>query len=67
MTDNGLQPLLMPSGAGHDAATFAGANIPAGMIFIRNPHGSHNPEEAMSLDDFMVGVKILNDTVINFK
>jgi N-carbamoyl-L-amino-acid hydrolase len=29
------------------------------MIFIRNENGSHNPREAMHLDDFMKGVDLL--------
>src|SRR5882724_10651870 len=40
----------LPSGAGHDAAVFQENGIPTGMIFIRNEHGSHNPQEAMELD-----------------
>ncbi|NYE25563.1 hydantoinase/carbamoylase family amidase [Pigmentiphaga litoralis] len=47
------------SGAGHDAALFANAGIPSGMIFIRNEHGSHNPQEAMDMDDFMAGTNLL--------
>ena len=46
------QPFEMASGAGHDAAVFAKMGIPTGMIFVRNDHGSHNPDEAMALDDF---------------
>jgi N-carbamoyl-L-amino-acid hydrolase len=53
------QPLEMPSGAGHDAAVFAQVGIPSAMIFIRNDHGSHNPEEAMVLEDFAVGTRAL--------
>ena len=49
----------VPSGAGHDAAMFAAAGVPSGMIFIRNEHGSHNPHEAMDLDDFVLGVELL--------
>ncbi|VCU68931.1 N-carbamoyl-L-amino acid hydrolase [Pigmentiphaga humi] len=49
----------IPSGAGHDAALFANAGIPSGMIFIRNENGSHNPAEAMEIDDFMAGVDVL--------
>jgi len=55
----GLEPELMPSGAGHDAAVFANAGVPSGMIFVRNANGSHNPREAMELDDFLKGVEIL--------
>jgi N-carbamoyl-L-amino-acid hydrolase len=55
----GLPGAIMASGAGHDAAIFANAGIPAGMIFVRNANGSHNPHEAMELDDFMDGVNIM--------
>jgi len=53
------QPLEMPSGAGHDAAVFAKVGIPSAMIFVRNDHGSHNPDEAMALEDFGVGSRAL--------
>jgi N-carbamoyl-L-amino-acid hydrolase len=53
------RPLEMPSGAGHDAAMFAKVGIPSAMIFVRNDHGSHNPEEAMALEDFAVGTRAL--------
>ncbi len=49
----------MPSGAGHDAAVFANAGVPSAMVFVRNEHGSHNPAEAMAMDDFMVGAEVL--------
>ena len=29
------------------------------MIFVRNAHGSHNPDEAMDLDDFLLGTRLL--------
>jgi N-carbamoyl-L-amino-acid hydrolase len=54
---------IIPSGAGHDASLFANAGIPSGMIFIRNRNGSHNPDEAMEMDDFMAGVRVLDDAV----
>jgi N-carbamoyl-L-amino-acid hydrolase len=47
------------SGAAHDAAAFAAAGVPTAMIFIRNANGSHNPHEAMELDDFMDGTRVL--------
>jgi N-carbamoyl-L-amino-acid hydrolase len=53
------QPLEMPSGAGHDAATFTQVGIPSAMILVRNDHGSHNPDEAMELADFAVGTRAL--------
>jgi N-carbamoyl-L-amino-acid hydrolase len=53
----------IPSGAGHDAANFANAGVPSGMIFIRNDNGSHNPEEKMNLDDFVMGTEVLYQAV----
>jgi beta-ureidopropionase / N-carbamoyl-L-amino-acid hydrolase len=57
--DIGLPDEEIPSGAGHDAAVFAGEGIPSAMIFVRNEHGSHNPHEAMDLSDFAAGVAVL--------
>jgi N-carbamoyl-L-amino-acid hydrolase len=48
----GLKTRILPSGAGHDAAVFAGQGIDTAMVFIRNANGSHNPDEAMSREDF---------------
>ncbi len=53
----------IPSGAGHDAAVFAQAGIPSAMIFIRNQHGSHNPREAMEMEDFLIGAELLYRTL----
>ncbi|MEP6546074.1 MAG: hydantoinase/carbamoylase family amidase [Gammaproteobacteria bacterium] len=53
------QPFEMASGAGHDAAVFAKMGIPTGMIFVRNDHGSHNPDEAMTLQDFGIASQAL--------
>jgi N-carbamoyl-L-amino-acid hydrolase len=50
---------LIASGAGHDAQVFANGGVPSGMIFIRNANGSHNPLEAMDIEDFLKGVDIL--------
>ena len=44
---------------GHDAAVFQRAGIPAAMVLVRNAHGSHNPDEAMALEDFGAGVAVL--------
>jgi N-carbamoyl-L-amino-acid hydrolase len=49
----------MASGAGHDSAVFGRMGVPTAMIFIRNEHGSHNPDEAMDLADFALGLKLL--------
>jgi N-carbamoyl-L-amino-acid hydrolase len=50
----------MPSGAGHDAAVFANQGIPSAMIFVRNQNGSHNPDEAMEIDDFVDGIAVMS-------
>jgi N-carbamoyl-L-amino-acid hydrolase len=60
------QPYEMPSGAGHDAAVFAKAGIPTGMIFVRNENGSHNPDEAMTLEDFDTATRALLGLLMNF-
>lgn len=48
----GIPARSMASGGGHDAAAFAQAGVPSGMLFIRNQNGSHNPHEAMRMEDF---------------
>jgi N-carbamoyl-L-amino-acid hydrolase len=50
----------MASGAGHDCAVFANAGVPCAMIFIRNDHSSHNPKEAMDIEDFAEACRLLN-------
>ena len=55
----GIAHRAMPSGAGHDAAAFAQAGVPAGMLFVRNQNGSHNPHEAMRMEDFAAGCAVL--------
>ena len=59
LRDMNLPDEPIPSGAGHDASVFANAGIPSAMIFVRNEHGSHNPEEAMEMDDFLLGTELL--------
>lgn len=54
----GLDTMDLPSGAAHDAAAFAAAGTPTAMIFIRNENGSHNPDEAMEVDDFMAATAL---------
>ena len=56
----GIKLERIPSGAGHDAAVFANAGVPSAMLFIRNENGSHNPYEAMDMEDFFMGVDLLN-------
>jgi N-carbamoyl-L-amino-acid hydrolase len=56
-----LEIPAMPLGspASHDAAAFAACGVPMGMIFVRNANGSHNPHEAMTIDDFLAGTAVL--------
>lgn len=49
----------MASGAGHDAAAFAEAKIPSCMLFVRNQNGSHNPHEAMRMEDFAAACAVV--------
>jgi N-carbamoyl-L-amino-acid hydrolase len=60
------RPFEMASGAGHDAAVFAGMGVPTAMIFVRNENGSHNPDEAMDLADFAIAAEALVGLLINF-
>jgi N-carbamoyl-L-amino-acid hydrolase len=55
----GIPTLNLGSPASHDAAAFAAVDVPMGMIFVRNANGSHNPHEAMDIDDFMAGATLL--------
>ena len=59
----GTETLVMASGAGHDASTFALEGIPTAMLFIRNENGSHNPYEAMDLADFNQALAVLAETL----
>lgn len=59
MARAGQQVFTMASGGGHDAAIFANAGIPAGMVFVRSHGGSHNPDEAMETADLLAGAGIL--------
>lgn len=61
-----MQAPHVPSGAGHDAATFAGADIPTAMLFVRNENGSHNPHEAMEIADLDQAIRLLLRFVIDF-
>ena len=53
------RPPEMLSGGGHDAAAFATAGWDASMLFVRNEHGSHNPDETMDLHDLAEAVAVL--------
>lgn len=62
----GVPAMRLASGAGHDTAVLANAGIPVAMIFIANQNGSHNPHEAMKLEDFMAGTAVLWNAVKRF-
>lgn len=62
----GIAAKSMPSGAGHDAGAFIEAGIPTAMLFIRNDHGSHNPDEAMDLGDFEKACQVLSDFIVAY-
>ena len=51
VSEAGISPRHMTSGAGHDAMIIA-PRVPAAMIFLRNPGGiSHHPDEAVTAED----------------
>ena len=54
-----LPTMALASGGGHDAAEFLHEGVPASMIFIGNDKGSHNPDEAMTMEDFADGTRLL--------
>jgi beta-ureidopropionase / N-carbamoyl-L-amino-acid hydrolase len=55
----GIPTMDLGSPASHDAAAFATAGVPMGMVFVRNQNGSHNPHEAMTIDDFLAGAAVM--------
>jgi N-carbamoyl-L-amino-acid hydrolase len=59
----GIPFIEIASGAGHDSSVFANLGIPTGMIFVRNAHGSHNPNETMDMRDFAAATHVLFDVV----
>lgn len=58
--------MRLASGAGHDSAVLGNNGIPVAMIFVANQLGSHNPHEAMKMEDFMQGTDILWAAVSHF-
>lgn len=61
-----IPTVAMPSGAGHDSQNFGIVGVPFGMIFVANENGSHNPDEAMDIDDFMQGAAVLFEAVTSW-
>jgi beta-ureidopropionase / N-carbamoyl-L-amino-acid hydrolase len=62
----GVEPIYLPSGAGHDAEMFAGITD-VGMLFVRCGNGgiSHNPRETVTPEDADVAARVLLDTILN--
>jgi N-carbamoyl-L-amino-acid hydrolase len=54
----GIATMPLGSPASHDAANFAAAGIPTGLLLIRNANGSHNPHEAMETADLMAAAAV---------
>lgn len=61
---HGIPTMRLGSPASHDSAAFAAAGVPIAMLFVRNEHGSHNPLEAMEIDDFLDACTVLADWVV---
>jgi N-carbamoyl-L-amino-acid hydrolase len=55
----GLNVTQIGSPASHDSAAFAEAGVASTMLFVRNENGSHNPDEAMEINDFMKACALL--------
>jgi hydantoinase/carbamoylase family amidase len=60
VTDAGLRPFAMASGAGHDAMAIADI-CPVAMLFVRCGNGgiSHDPREIMTATDAEIGTRVL--------
>ncbi|MFP6749213.1 MAG: allantoate amidohydrolase [Alphaproteobacteria bacterium] len=59
MVGLGIEPVRLPSGAGHDAAAMS-ALCDVGMIFLRSDGGiSHDPAERTTEADVAIGIKVM--------
>jgi allantoate deiminase len=55
------QSVMLPSGAGHDAAAMS-AITPVSMLLVRCKAGlSHHPDESVELDDVRIGIEVMID------
>ena len=61
----GIETMMIPCGAAHDASVFQSMGVPTGMILIRNRNGSHNPREEMDLDDFAQAAELLMEMCLS--
>ena len=65
LKDEGMKNIVMPSGAGHDAAAMA-AITPIGMLFVRCAGGiSHHPDESVTQKDAIAGARVLMRSMLN--
>ena len=62
----GIDVMDIPSGAGHDSAVMADMGVPVTMIFVANQDGSHNANEKMKLEDFMLGTEVLFTSIATY-
>lgn len=60
----GVPTMPLASPASHDAATFTAAGVPTAMLFVRNENGSHNPHEAMEIDDFLSAAAVMTGWLV---
>jgi allantoate deiminase len=59
----GLDPPLLPSGAGHDAVVLSD-HLPVAMLFVRCAGGiSHNPAESVAEEDVAAALAVLTAVV----
>ncbi|MFO1314464.1 MAG: allantoate amidohydrolase [Burkholderiales bacterium] len=64
--DEGVRVHHLPSGAGHDGMALVDL-APIGMLFVRCAGGiSHNPAEAVTLEDVATGARVLLRFVLAF-
>jgi len=59
----GIPLYLLPT-VGHDAAMFARNGVPSSVILVRNTNSSHNPDEHMEMEDFILALKVLGSAVL---
>ena len=59
----GIEPLTLPSGAGHDAVALS-AVCPVAMLFVRCKDGiSHHPAESVKRADVAYAIAVIADVV----
>lgn len=67
VTAQGIPPIRLPSGAGHDAMALV-ALADVGMLFVRCAGGiSHNPAESITAEDAEIGARALLHFIRHFE